>query len=146
VAVDLATGTRRVLLGGLDKPTAVARSDGVLWIMIRRGLLRSDWATAGADASQPEVVLEDLAFNGRSEGTLTVLRDGRILYETTGTIDGDLVAAGSGILWVYDPATNQSEPIGLGLKNAYSHVEPHASRNGSDRLSSAAFDTAEEYQ
>ncbi len=122
VAVDLATDARRVIVSGLDKPTGVLWADGVLWVMQRRGLARAKWAHAEDEVGPLDDVLTDLPFNGRSEGTLTELPDGRILYETTGTLIGDDPAPGSGTLWALDPTDETSTPIATGLKNAYAHT------------------------
>jgi hypothetical protein len=122
VALDIATGDRSVLLSGLDKPTGVLWQEGVLWVMERRSLIRSSWTGPGAEAGAPEVVLADLPFNGRSEGTLTPLPDGRFLYETSGTLADGGVAAGSGTLWLFDPETETSTPLATGAKNAYAHA------------------------
>ena len=119
--LDPESGDRRVLLEGLDTPTGVLWLDDHLWVMQRRSLSVARWDGEG-DPESLRVVLEDLPFNGRSEGTLTALPDGRLLYETSGSIrDGD-VGEGSGVLWVLDPRTEESEPLATGLKNAYAHT------------------------
>jgi len=122
VALDVATGARRVLLRALDKPTGVLWHDGVLWVMERRALVRASWPGTGGEIGPREVVLGDLPFNGRSEGTLTLLADGRFLYETSGTLDAGRPAEGSGTLWIFDPATRTSSPLATGAKNAYAHA------------------------
>ncbi len=121
LVVDPASGAKTVLLDKLDKPTGVIYHEGAIWVMVRRGLLRADWD--GATAAGPvAVVLKDLPYNGRSEGTLTVMADDRIAYETTGNDESGDVTENSGRLWAYDPATSQSTAIGVGLKNAYAHA------------------------
>lgn len=119
--VDLDSGERRVLLEGLETPTGVLWLDGRLWVMERRSLSSAEWDGDG-DPAPKQVVLDDLPFNGRSEGTLTALPDGRILYETSGALRGEEVVEGSGALWVLDPSTGRSEPFVTGLKNAYAHA------------------------
>ena len=119
--VDIESGERRVLLEGLDTPTGVLWLGDRLWVMQRRSLVSAEWDGEG-DPSATELVLDELPFNGRSEGTLTALPDGRILYETSGAIrDGEVVEA-SGVLWAFDPDTGESEPFATGLKNAYAHA------------------------
>lgn len=119
--LDPESGDTRVLLEGLDTPTGVLWLDDHLWVMQRRSLSVARWDGEG-DPESLRVVLEELPFNGRSEGTLTALPDGRLLYETSGSIrDGDVVG-GSGVLWVLDPRTEESEPLATGLKNAYAHA------------------------
>lgn len=122
IVVDPETGSTRVLLDGLDKPTGVLWADGVLWVMVRRGLVRADWTGGSADAGPVTATLSDLPFNGRSEGTLTALGDGRFLYETTGTLVGGEPAEGSGTLWVFDPTDQSSTALATGAKNAYAHA------------------------
>ncbi|MEO6125516.1 MAG: glucose sorbosone dehydrogenase [Ilumatobacteraceae bacterium] len=122
VAVDVVTGERRVVVDGLDKPTGVLWSDGTLWVMVRRGLLSAPWDGIAATAGPVTMVLDDLAFNGRSEGTLTPLDSGRFLYETTGTLIGGAAAPGSGTLFEFDPSTKTSRVVASGLKNAYAHA------------------------
>ncbi len=119
--VDLDSGERRVLLDDLDTPTGVLWLDGNLWVMERRSLSVAPW-DGNADPGSLRAVLEDLPSNGRSEGTLTALPDGRILYETSGSIRDGEVVEGSGVLWALDPRTEESEPFATGLKNAYAHA------------------------
>jgi glucose/arabinose dehydrogenase len=136
--IDPATKAQRVLADGLDKPTGVAWINGVVWVMVRRGIVRfplpqvslNSLMAASPATSMPEVsvVLSDLPFNGRSEGTLTPLPDGTFLYETTGNIVSNPALGnsgpedGSGALWSFDSRTNTSTPMALGLKNSYAHV------------------------
>ena len=122
ILVDLATGTRRRLMTGLDKPTGVLWDSGVLWVMVRQGLVRADWPDAAADVGPTTIVLSNLPFNGRSEGTLTLLDDGRFLYETSGNIIDRAVEEGSGTLWAFDPTTGTSSVVATGIKNAYGHA------------------------
>ena len=111
-----------VLLDGLVKPTGIAVLGEHLWIQQRRSLLRAPLQEGGT-VGEPEAVLEDLPFNGRSEGTLTVLPGGRLLYETSGAREGAEAQDGSGSLWVLDPG-RPAEPVEFasGLKNAYGHT------------------------
>lgn len=118
LALDVDSGQRRVLLTGLDKPTGVLWQNGALWVMVRRGLVRAEWPGGDAAAGPVEVVLDDLPNNGRSEGTLTALDDGRFLYETTGGLVDGKVVDGSGTLWAFDPATRLSTPVATAVKNA----------------------------
>ena len=122
IAVDPVTDKRVVLYENLDKPTGVAWLNGFVWIMERRRLVRGEWRGAGTTPSPLTVMVDDLPFNGRSEGTLTVTPDNRILYETTGSISNGEVVDGSGTLWVFDPLTKTSSKVATGLKNAYAQV------------------------
>ena len=121
VAVDLASDEREVMLRGLEKPTGLAILDGYLWIAAYNDLLRATISEMGV--STPEVVLEDLPFNGRSNGTLTVTPDDTLLFETSGRRQGNEAQEGSGILWELNPS-NPTEPTSLatGLKGAYAHT------------------------
>ncbi len=119
--VDTTSGERRVLLDGLDTPTGVLWLHDRLWVMERRSLISAYWDGRG-QPSDRQVVLEDLPFNGRSEGTLTGLGDGRILYETSGAIRNGEVVEASGALWLLDPETGTSQRFATGLKNAYAHA------------------------
>jgi glucose/arabinose dehydrogenase len=116
------TGKRRVLLSGLNKPTGVLWRSGEVWVMVQRGLVRAPWPGGEAEAGPVETVLRDLPFNGRSEGTLTSLPDGRILYETSGNLIDGAIEPGSGTLWAFDPATRTSAPVAINVKNAYAHA------------------------
>ena len=122
LAVDVATGDRRVIADRLDKPTGVLWADGTLWVMVRRGLVSAPWNGTDPTAGPLTTVLDNLPFNGRSEGTLTALGDGTFLYETTGTLTNGEAGPGSGTLWAYDPADHSSRAIATGLKNAYGHA------------------------
>ena len=75
---------RAVLQTGLDKPTGIAVAGDLLWIMERQ---RLSVTTLEPDAAR-EVVLDNMAFNGRSQGTLTVTPDGRLLFDTSGSKRG----------------------------------------------------------
>ena len=112
--IDLENGSQRVILEGLDKPTGIALLNGTLWIATRDELLKAN----PADPESLEVILTGLPNNGRSNGTLTVTPNGRLLYETSGRRNNPE----SGRLWELDPLTNESRVVATGLKNAYAHV------------------------
>ena len=123
VALNLATGEREVLLDGLFKPTGLAVLGGVLWIAAGRDLLRAPLSNGRPGA--PKTVLQNLPFNGRSNGTLTVTPDGELLFETSGSRQGDEAAAGSATLWRLEPtdaADPTPQPLATGLKGAYAHT------------------------
>jgi glucose/arabinose dehydrogenase len=122
IVFDPATNKRRVLLSGLMKPTGVLWRSGEVWVMVQRGLGRAAWPGGSANAGPVETLLSDLPFNGRSEGTLTSLPDGRILYETSGNLIAGAIEPGSGTLWAFDPATRTSAPVAINVKNAYAHA------------------------
>lgn len=122
IAVDPVSDKRVVLYDNLDKPTGVAWLNGFVWVMERRRLVRGEWRGAGTTPTPLAVMVDDLPFNGRSEGTLTVTPDNRILYETSGSIANGEVVDGSGVLWVFDPLTKTSSKVATGLKNAYAHA------------------------
>lgn len=119
VAVDPSAGDVEVLLDGLDKPTGIAWLDGSLWIATPTQLQRAD----GQPPGPPQVVLDGLPNNGRSQGTLTVTPAGLLLYETSGRERDGGAVDGSGALWVLDPDRPDSPArLASGLKNAYGHV------------------------
>jgi glucose/arabinose dehydrogenase len=121
IAFDPKTKAKRVVLDHLDKPTGVLWNDGVLWVMVRHGLVKAPWPDQTAAVGPVETVLDNLPFNGRSEGTLTPVDGGAFLYETTGMLAGDVPQDGSGMLWRFDPRDNSSRIIATGAKNAYAH-------------------------
>lgn len=121
VALSLETGEREVLLDNLLKPTGITVLEDSLWIASGRDLLRASLTDAGV--GEPETVLRDLPFNGRSNGTLTVTPDGALLFETSGRRAGNQAQEGSGTLWRLEPTDPQnSTPLATGLKGAYAHV------------------------
>jgi glucose/arabinose dehydrogenase len=122
IALDTASGQRRVLVSGLDKPTGVLWRNDELWVMVKRGLITARWAGTEPTAGAVEVVLADLPFNGRSQGTLTALPDGRFLYDTSGNLVGSTIEAGSGTLWAFDPVTRTSAAVATNAKHAYAHA------------------------
>lgn len=115
IRIDIETGERTVLLENLDKPTGVALLNDTIWVATRDELLRAPLA----DLDALEVVLTGLPNNGRSNGTLTVTPNGRLLYETSGRRS---IADSSGRLYELDPATDEVRELASGLKNAYAHV------------------------
>lgn len=121
--VDPETGDREVIADDLVSPTGVAAVGDDLWVMERRRL--SHGSLTSGDL---ETVLDDLPFNGRSEGTLTPLDDGRLLYHTSGSISSGRATEGSGTVWVIDAAAvtegsaADPQPVAIGFKNAYARV------------------------
>ena len=121
--VDPATGERVVIADDLVSPTGVAAIGDDLWVMEQRRLSRGSLTSGDL-----ETVLDDLPFNGRSEGTLTPLDDGRLLYHTSGSISSGRATEGSGTLWVIDAgavaggAPADPQPVATGFKNAYARV------------------------
>ena len=116
------TGKGNILLDLLFKPTGIAAHKGTLWIAAGRDLLA---APIGADGSAgpPEPVLTDLPYNGRSNGTLTVTPHGEIIYETSGSRQGNEAAPGSGRLWALTPQDPANPRVlATGLKGAYGHA------------------------
>lgn len=129
VALDLTTKARTVLMDGLVKPTGIAFLDGYLWIATRRELNRAIVAADGTIGAL-EPLITDLPFNGRSNGTLTVTPDGRLLFETSGARQDNAAAPGSATLWQLDPADpTKPQVVATGLKGAYAHTY-----DGSGRL------------
>ncbi|MFZ9017619.1 MAG: glucose sorbosone dehydrogenase [Ilumatobacteraceae bacterium] len=116
-------GPSEVLLEGLETPTGVAVEGGRLWVMERRRL------TVGplGDPSDRRIVLDDLPFNGRSQGTISPVAGGGILFDTSGRSvrpdSGRLeLEAGSGTLWYLSEPGARPEPFATGFKHAYAHA------------------------
>jgi glucose/arabinose dehydrogenase len=117
LVVDPGSGADpQVLFEGLRTPTGVAVLDDEVWVMEQRQL--SHGPLAGG-ALTP--VLTDLPYNGRSEGSLTATDDGRILYDTSGTLDGVGAADGSAGLWSLVPG-EEPELVATGFKHAYARA------------------------
>jgi len=132
---------RTVVIDGLDKPTGIAVDGDHLWIMERRRL------TVGplADPADRSVVADDLPFNGRSEGTLTALTDGGILYDTSGSRDAatpDELTPGSGTLWFIAAPDAAPEPYATGFKHAYAHAVDDEGGLWSTEMSDGRLDGA----
>lgn len=123
LVVDPETGDRQVIADELVSPTGVAAVGDDLWVMEQRRLTHGSLTSGDL-----ETVLDDLPFNGRSEGTLTPLVDGRLLYNTSGSISSGRATEGSGTVWVIDAAAvaggsaADPQPVATGFKNAYARV------------------------
>ncbi len=89
---------REVLVDGINTPTGVTAAGDLLWIMEPDRLL-----VAPLDGGEPEVVFADMPNNGRSNGTITTLADGTIVFDTAGRRSGNEPAEHSGILWALSP-------------------------------------------
>ncbi len=121
VAVSLETGEREVLLDDLFKPTGLALLDGYLWVAAGNTLVRAP--LEGGKVGVPETVLSNLPFNGRSNGTLTVTPDGKLLFETSGRRQGNGAQPGSATLWELNPdAPTEPTAFATGFKGAYAHT------------------------
>ena len=109
-----------VLVAGLDTPTGLAVIDDTIWIMERTRLV-----TAPLDGGVTTVVRDDLPSNGRSNGSLTVTTEGRLLYNTSGRQEGTRAADRTGVLWSLDPGdpTTEDQPVMTGMKHAYASAE-----------------------
>lgn len=121
LTLSLETGQQQLLLDNLFKPTGIALLENHLWIASGNSLLRGPLLNDGS-VGNLETILADLPFNGRSNGTLTVTSNGKLIYETSGTRQGNQAAAGSATLWELDPANLQTHPLATGLKGAYAHL------------------------
>ncbi len=129
---------RVVLLEGLIAPTGVAVADGRLWVMEQRRL------TVGPldDPADRRIVADELPFNGRSEGTITVVPGGGVLYDTSGRREGDRLADGSGSLWFVADASSDPEPYATGFKHAYAHVFDRDGQLWSTEIADGRLDDA----
>ena len=127
-----------VVLGGLQKPTGVAVFAGELWVMEERRLTRGP--LHGSDRT---VVVDDMAYNGRSQGTLTVDGD-RLLFDTSGTKrlppgPGGSPVETSGALWAVD-ADGTITNVAWGFKHAYAHAVGADGSLWTTEMSDGSFD------
>lgn len=123
---DLGVGGRAdlptVLLEDLMLPTGlVAVDEDTLVVQEGRELVRWDLTAQGT--GERVVLAGDLPWNGRSQGALTLLDEGRVLHSATheGT-EPDLVA-GSGAVYV-TPVDGAGAPelVAVGFKVPYAHA------------------------
>lgn len=115
-------GDVTVLIEGLDKPTGVTVADSALWIMERNRLSVAPLADDARSAGSAEVRLDDLPFNGRSQGTLRTTGDGSVMFNTSGRLSAGAVVPGSGELRVLGPDGTE-QVVATGFKHAYATVE-----------------------
>ncbi|NJM06456.1 glucose sorbosone dehydrogenase, partial [Candidatus Gracilibacteria bacterium] len=113
----LEAGKKLVVLEGLFKPTGLAWRDDQLYIAAGPELLRSR-PLDDESMSQPETLVQDLARNGRSAGHVTLLPDGALLFEQSGSVSEDE----TGRLFVLPPGSETAQEIARGLKNSYAHT------------------------
>ena len=128
---------REVLVDDLLVPTGVAIDGDLLWIMERRRLTVGPYA----DPSDRRVVLDELPFNGRSQGTISAVDGGGILYDTSGrTGGGDRLVDGSGTLWFLAGPDAEPERFATGFKHAYAHAPLGDGRWLVTEISDGTFD------
>lgn len=144
VAIDLTAATPasyETLVSELDKPTGIAIVDDALWIMERRRL------TVGP-LDQPAtrtVVIDELPWNGRSEGTLTTTPAGALLYNTSGSKRGAQRVEGSGSVFRINNASlggfpYSSELVATGFKHAYARAITDDGVTFATEMSDGQFD------
>lgn len=123
VSISLDNGTSETLVTDLLNPTGIAIANNYLWIAAGRDLLRAP-IEDGKVINEVEIVLKDLPFNSRSNGTLTASPQNMLLYETSGAGPHEEEnRINSGILWELDPSNPQKQrQLANGLKNPYAHV------------------------
>jgi len=131
--------SRTVLVSDLAKPTGVSVDGDLLWIMEQRRL------TVGplADPTDRTVVLDELPYNGRSEGTLTALPSGGVLYDTSGSRSAerpDELKPGSGTLWSIASPISEPAVVATGFKHAYAHVIDAGGQIWSTEMSDGRLD------
>jgi len=126
--IDLERNERIIAVDSLLKPTGIAILGGYLWIAAKRDLLRVPLDEEGV-AGPAEIVLGGLPFDGRSNGTLTVSPQRKLIFETSGARFGGTPVQGSATLWQLDPAyRGEPEPLATGLRTAYGHTFDAAGR------------------
>lgn len=126
--LDLGVGGRAdvpaVLLEGLVLPTGLVAVDGTtLVVQEGRELVRWSLSPSEQGVERRTVLVGDLPWNGRSQGTLSLLEDGRVLHSATHEgIEPDLTP-GSGA--VYATAVDGSggpQLVAVGFKVPYAHA------------------------
>ncbi len=127
-------GRRLVLYDNLDKPTGVLVHNDEIWIMERTRLSRGP--RAGGTLVP---VAEDLPNNGRSQGTLTLTPDDRVLFDTSGSQRGGVVRERSGRLWTVG-VDGEVEEYASGFKHAYAHAFDQAGTLWTTEVSDGRFD------
>jgi glucose/arabinose dehydrogenase len=125
-----------VMIDGLLTPTGVAVDGDLLWVMEQRTL------TVGPidEPADRRVVLADLPYNGRSEGTISAVEGGGILYDTSGSRSGGQLVDGSGTLWFLADPDAQPESYATGFKHAYAHAPAGDGRWFVTEVSDGMFD------
>lgn len=129
-----ADGSRRVLFDNLDKPTGVLVREDEIWVMERTSLSRGP-----RDGGTLAVVVDGLPNNGRSQGTLTLTPDDRVLFDTSGAHRGGVVVERSGRLWTATGDGVVTE-YASGFKHAYAHVFDRTGALWTTEVSDGRFD------
>lgn len=114
-----------VLLEGLVVPTGLAVVDeDTLLVQEGRELVRWELAPTDQAVDDERVVLTgDLPWNGRSQGTLTLLDDGRVLHSATHEGAEPALTPGSGAVYA-TPVDGVGAPelVAVGFKVPYAHA------------------------
>lgn len=133
VVIDQPGAVPVPVLDNVRKPTGLAWREQAIYVVAGREVLRT--RLAGATLAPPEVVVPELPFNGRSEGQVDLLPDGRLVFETSGSVgnprSGQVLTLGTG---------DQPATFATGLKNAYGYAYDastkrlYATEIGDDRM------------
>lgn len=115
VAIAGPGGEPAVVLDKLAKPTGIAWRRNELWLVAHRDILQSSFD--GGSVTPPTVVVDDLPFNGRSNGQITRLPDDRLIFETSGGSDPNSAA-----LLALKPGESTPQIFAKGFKGAYDHA------------------------
>ncbi len=140
LGVDAGADEAAVLADGLEVPTGVAVVGEDLFVQQPTALLRIEGAAAGPGGAVTELVA-DLPNNGRSQGTITPLPDGRLAFAATGTGSGPDPDPASGTLHAIAPDAEPGtvpDVVATGFKNAYGHVPLRADEDGADAVAPLA--------
>ena len=134
VAIATPGAAPHAVLDNVRKPTGLAWRDQDLYVVTARDIVRTRLDGNGMLAT-PESIVRDLPFNGRSEGQVDVLPDGRLVFETSGSVgnprSGQLLTLGTG---------STPDTLAVGLKNAYGYAYDAATQRlfateiGDDRM------------
>lgn len=124
----LGDGAPLLVLDDLPVPTGlVVLPDGGFVVQEGRELVRYDLLEEPGQLTAPErertVLSADLPWNGRSQGALTLLDDGRVLHSSTHEGEEPDLTPGSGAVYV-SPVDGSTEPevVAIGFKVPYAHA------------------------
>lgn len=121
-------GTALLVLDDLVVPTGlVVLDDGSFVVQEGRELARHDLLDEPdamvAPAAERSVLTGDLPWNGRSQGSLTLLDDGRVLHSSTHEGEEPDLTEGSGAVYATAPdGSGDPEPVAVGFKVPYAHA------------------------
>ena len=104
----------QVMLQNLLKPTGLAWAGNDLYIVARNSILLSHFQNG--QLSAPQTIIDNLPFNGRSNGQIFLGPDKLLYFQSTGT---EAAPDKSGFIYTLKPGTTDYQVYARGFKNAY---------------------------